>query len=103
MIECKFVELHSPLFLGGTNLTAKLDHNRRSGLYMEYDRVEKELHVQYNGQWAIIPTNNIASMIPSQENLFTAPIKPVTAPKPFAPQGKFKAQVSTPINVGVDK
>lgn len=64
MIELEFAELHSPLFLGGRNLGMKLDGKRYAGIGLSYDRVEKELVVDWNDKQAIVPTSNVVSMWP---------------------------------------
>ena len=63
-IEMKFVELHNPLFLAGTNLQLKLDQSKRPELKMVYDRKWQELHVTMNGHLAIVPMANVSSMWP---------------------------------------
>ena len=87
MIELKFAELHTPLFLAGTNLNVKLMPDKRQGLKIAYDRDHKELHVTYNGETGIIPSSNIVSMVVG---------KVVEPPKPVAPTTPIKAQASTP-------
>ena len=62
-INIKMAELHSTLFLAGTNLGVKLDPAKKGGLNLEYDRAEKELLVTYNNQTAIVPTTNVVSMV----------------------------------------
>ncbi len=64
-IELRFAELHSPLFLAGTNLQMKLDPRNRTGLSLVYDRAEKELLVTYNDAMAIVPISNVSSMTPA--------------------------------------
>jgi hypothetical protein len=84
LIDIDFAELHTALFLNGTNLQMKLytegarKDNKgttihgRAGLTLRYDRAEKELLVTFNGVTAIIPSSNVASMtLPSK---ITAPI-----------------------------
>ena len=63
-IEMKFVELHNPLFLAGTNLQLKLDISRRPELKMFYDRRWQELHVSYNEHMAVVPMANVSCMWP---------------------------------------
>ena len=94
-IAVKFASLHNPLFLAGTNLQDKLDPTKRQGMILTYDRVEKELLVQFNGEVALVPSSNIASVIPSDSSQFLqqpTPAQSLPAPKPF----KGKAQVQTP-------
>lgn len=72
-IKLKYAELHTALFLAGTNLGLKLDPRQRSGLEIEYDRTEKELWVHWNGGFALVPSTNVASMTlwPSDAELLT--------------------------------
>ena len=65
-ITCKFVELHGPLFLAGSNLGSKLDISKRHGMTLVYDRAYQELHVTYNDHLAVVPSSNIVSFWPSE-------------------------------------
>lgn len=87
--EIKWAELHSPIFLAGTNLKEKLDPKVRAGLVMEYDEDKRHLYVSYNGCTARIPEPSILSMIEGID---------VASPKhPFPATSKpIKAQASTP-------
>ena len=87
MIDLKWCEVHSPIFLAGTNLGVKLDPSKRQGLKLQYDREHKELVIGWNKEQAIIPSSNVATMVVG------------SLPKPAlatAPTGKVVAQVSTP-------
>lgn len=101
-IDIKTAELHNPLFLGGVNFQMKLDISKRVGTTMTYDRVEKELIVTYNGNVAIIPSSNVASMCPvNPADVGVAVQAPsrthkTLSPAIVAPVGKAKAQVSDP-------
>ena len=88
LVPLKHAELHNPLFLSGTNLQMKLDPSKRDGLDLVYDREEKELLVTYKDDTAIIPSSNVASMIPGT----------VVKPKAITHHAvaTIKAQVSTP-------
>lgn len=86
----KWAELHSPLFLAGTNLQQKLDPTKRAGLVMEFDEHNHQLYVTYNGQTARVPEPSILSMIEGT-------IAPREIPKVVIPSGKaVKAQASGP-------
>ncbi len=61
-MNLRFAELHTPLFFAGINMGSKLDPTKRTGLVLTYDRVERELVVQYSGRTCIIPRENVASM-----------------------------------------
>jgi hypothetical protein len=94
MIDIKYAELHNPLFLAGTNLQTKLDpsNSKYAAIRMQYDRVEKELLVYWNGVVGIIPSSNIACMIEGLPEIkapqFTHPIV----------AGISSAQVETPMS-----
>ncbi len=64
MIEVGFCELHDGIFVGGKNLTAKLDTQRTAGLKMLYDKKEKELLVTWNGVESHVVSTNIKHYIP---------------------------------------
>jgi hypothetical protein len=91
----KYVELHSPLFLAGTNLQMKLDIEKRRGLVMEYDRQEKELKVTWNGDTAYLPCTSVFSMVPVTMTKVTN-IDPTPDHEKRGPGRPAKAQVSTP-------
>lgn len=90
MINLKYIELHSPLFLAGTNLGQKLPRHR-SGITIKYDRPNQEVFITYNGETAIIPTTNVVAMIEGEIKDETS-VR--TAHIPSAE--KITAQVSTP-------
>lgn len=88
LIECEFAELHSPLFLAGTNLGQKLDPKKRTGLKVAYDRENNELVVDWQNKKAFVPSSTVASYVPGK----ITPLEPVKA----KPHGPIVAQVSTP-------
>ncbi len=90
MIDIKFAELHTQLFLSKKNLGTKLDRERHGmhALKLSYDRAEKELLVSWGGETAIVPTTNVVSMIEG------TPISHLNAVP--APKEKIEAQVHTP-------
>lgn len=65
-IQLKFAELHSPLFLAGTNLGMKLDPAKRSGLVLKYIREYGELHVIWQQELSIVPKTNVTNMVPGE-------------------------------------
>lgn len=85
-----WAELHSPLFLAGTNLGLKMDPSKRQGLVMEFDEEKCHLYVQYNGATARVPEPSILSMV---EGELKKPIK--ETPPPYVKK-VVTAQVSTP-------
>lgn len=91
-IDLSFAELHNPLFLAGTNLQMKLQPDKRTGLKLVYDRTEKELLVEWQGQTAIVPSSNISSMTPK---LADVPTKAEPA-QPNPEMARRTAQVETP-------
>ena len=85
----KWAELHSPLFLAGTNLQQKLDPTKRTGLKMEFDEDKRHMYVTYNNCTARIPEASILTLVEGETP------KPAVAQAPKT--GKpIKAQVSTP-------
>lgn len=60
-INIRSVRLHSTIFVGGRNLSDKIA--AKPDLILEYDRKEKELHVTFQGETAIVPSTNINSMV----------------------------------------
>ena len=62
-MNVQIANLHTPLFLNGTNLSQVLDVNRRSGLKMSLGKFEgvTMLRVEYKGRFAWVPLSNIAS------------------------------------------
>lgn len=98
-IEIKYAELPNPFFMAGTNMKQKLDVRSISGLSMLYLRDEKELHVFFKGEMAII--TNFSSIMPLNPSdlgygaISSAAEKP-PAPPTKSPSGKLKAQVSDP-------
>lgn len=80
MLPIKYAELHTALFLGGTNLGLKLITSglgRRTGLSLSYDRANKELLATFNNATAIIPTTNVASMVVGDSTEEASPTPPV--------------------------
>ena len=114
-MKLKFAELHSPLFMSATggkgiNMGSKLNSTgglgHKVGISLFYDRLNKELHVWYQGEVAIIPSTNVASMTPiDPSDVSTAPELAIPVPQPVAspvlatqpiPTKKVSAQVSSP-------
>src|SRR4051812_28251391 len=96
--EAKYVTLHTPLFLAGTNLSDKLDINKRTDIKLVYDSEDKELYVIYNQQIALVLSSNIASIIPKDVSSFGFDVSTpaqLNTPVP-APSKPIKAQASTP-------
>jgi hypothetical protein len=67
MIELEFAELHGPIFVKGTNLPAKLSlgtaPGQRRDIKIFYDRNHREVHVHFKDKIAIVPRENVATMI----------------------------------------
>lgn len=87
--DVEFAILHTPLFLGGTNLGDKLDPNKRTGLSLVFDEDRKRLIVGWNNKEANVPEANCASWVEGT-------VKPKSGVYQ-APSGKtVTAQVSSP-------
>lgn len=96
--EIKFAELHTPLFLSGTNHGVKL-HNGSKGMQLIYDDVKDMLYVFYMGSVALI--KSYASISPSKMSDVgvdspKAQAEPMAVNPDPTPRGKVKAQVSGP-------
>ena len=96
-IKLTFAELHTPLFLAGTNLQTKLKPTERGGLVLIYDDEREKLLVYWNKQLAVIPHGNVACMHPEDPTIFGEIEEGKPAKAPVLKPGKpIKAQVSTP-------
>jgi hypothetical protein len=106
-MNLRFVELHTPLFVGGTNLGAKLDSRKRTGLRLVRDFKNQELIVIWNQELSQIPWNsNVANSIAfkkDQEKILETLIPAEINVLPYAAQqshpmtaGIGSAQVETP-------
>lgn len=104
-LEVTFCELHTPLFMGGTNFGTKLDPTKRQGLVLTYDRDEKELIIEYKGIVSLVPSANAANMVladPSAIGITAAQPKKIKVATPVTQvthpmkTGIASAQVSTP-------
>ena len=93
-IELSFAELHTSLFLAGTNLGLKLQPTNRQ-IKLIYN-CHRELLVFFNNHIAIVPLSNVASMTPKDMADLDEEAFVPEAPKPIKPGKPVKAQVSTP-------
>lgn len=66
LVELKFCEVHTALFIAGTNLGLKLDPGKRTGLKLQYNRKNFELEVAWNGEIGLVPVTNVVCMIPGK-------------------------------------
>ena len=89
-----FAFLHTPLFLGGKNLSDKLDGHMRKELHMVYDKQEMELVVTWNNKTARIPSTNVAYYIPGEPE--DRKIEGVS--HPMVAGSSASAQVETPMS-----
>lgn len=85
-ISIKFAELHSPLFLAGTNLAQKLDTKTKDTLDLSYDPEGDKLLVFFREAMAVVPMSNVAYMVPDEINDFIGDstpknVKPLTKNK----------------------
>jgi hypothetical protein len=88
-MKLKRLQLHTPVFLGNTNLGDRLDIDKRAGTKLEYDEKAQLVIITFNNERGLIPLSAVAVMIPATVNdskLVVA--KPASVP--------VKAQVSTP-------
>lgn len=61
LLKIKRAHLHNTIFVGGRNLSTRLD--AKPDLEIEYDRTHKELHVTYQKETMIVPNTNISGMV----------------------------------------
>lgn len=90
-IDVEYAELHTPLFLAGTNLGSKLnvkDHKRR-GMTLDFDYDKRRLLVGWNGKTACVPEANVASFVEADD-------VPVEMDSAAVAKTPIKAQVSSP-------
>lgn len=95
-VNLVFAEVHTPLFLAGTNWGMKLSlgHCAKGNIdELAYDREHGELLVKSKGMVAIVPSSNVVAMHPLIEG--QAP-KPVQQPAKLKAGPKPKAQVGGP-------
>lgn len=98
--KIEWAELHSPLFLNGTNLGQKLDphHGKHKGqIHLEFDEDNCHLYVTHtvpNGptKTARVPDTSVLSMV--EAKLTPDAVKAV--PKPVEPMPTVEAQAETP-------
>ena len=96
MLPLKFAQLHTTLFLAGTDHGLKLygsPGRSKTTVSMTYDRLNRELLVFYKGETAIIPSSNVASMTPMESSTGDPGSEPMPEEKPTH---RPKSQVSTP-------
>jgi len=91
-MELKFCEVHTSLFIAGTNLGLKLDPARRSGLKLFLNEETKRLEVEWNGEKGLVPETNVVVMIPGK------PGKAVPQHTHPIVAGIASAQVETPMS-----
>lgn len=91
--QISWAELHSPIFLNGTNLQQKLDPTKKVGLSLEYDEERKQLYVSYKGKTARVPEPSILSMV---EHVAVTETTVVVEKR--GPGRPIKAQASTPMD-----
>lgn len=98
--KIKWVELHSPLFMGttrpgelGVNLKNKISSG--SKITMEYCEERRHLYVTFEGRTVRVPEPSILSMVEELDRE-VAPYIAVDAFEVQPPKGKRTAQVSTP-------
>lgn len=104
MIELEFAELHGPIFIAGTNLSAKLipgdGPGMRRDIKLAYCRDERELYVHFKSKVGIVPRENVALMVEkkkeSKKEARLAESK--AAQEPEVMHEKITAQVDSPMH-----
>lgn len=101
MINLKFVELHTPYFLAGTNLGSKLDITKKPDLFLQHDVKKGRIVVWYKDQMGYFSDVNAGNIVPIdiQDSGYEKPSIKVVQKKPqeaAQPNLNIKAQVSTP-------
>lgn len=89
-MKLKQVQLHTPLFLGRTNLGDKLDSMSKQGLFLTYVPDEQMVYVEFNGETGMIHVSGTSCLV-----AMTGPPAKI-APQPKISRQPAKAQVSTP-------
>ncbi len=96
LLQLEMAELHSNIFVAGKNLGPKLQPKMTTGLKINYDRKEKELHVEWNGKTALVPVTNIVSMIVmTKESALEPVVNPIAS---AGPNPKVTAQYDSPMS-----
>jgi hypothetical protein len=88
-INISQLQLHTPLFLGRTNLGDKLKTSERAGLAISYNEGDQFVKIQFNGENGLIPLSSVAAIIP-ETNVIAMPKKTGAIKQPV------NAQVSSP-------
>jgi hypothetical protein len=83
------VELHSPFFMGSTNMGDHLP-KLKQGVELVYDDELDMLLISYEGRTAWMPIGNVKCMHPPPAVAVVKPIEPTN------PNVAIKAQVATP-------
>jgi hypothetical protein len=101
MLNLKFAECHTPLFLNGINLGTKLDPTKRAGLYLQYDKKNEFLLVWLHKQLSMVPKETVVNMVAIniEDTGYTHPTFEIKLAEPIQAgqvNSKIVAQVSTP-------
>lgn len=67
-IPLKFVQLHTPAFHCGTNLSDKIDYTKRN-IGLTFDDDKDRLEISFNGHYSFLPSSNVALMLPIDPSL----------------------------------
>jgi hypothetical protein len=106
LIELRFIDLHGPMFLAGTNLGQKLNVKQRTGLKLQHDVNNRWFVVTYNSETALMPEVNaqtweavdITDYGYAPSKVFTPHAKVTTAGSSAMTATIANAQVETPYN-----
>lgn len=100
-----FVELHEGFFMEGVNMPSKLPTSvpavGRNGLKLSYDHAGEWLIVDFKGKTAHIPKTSIKVMVLETKEVRDLKDKieqNQAKAKVNIPQGKIKAQASSPVS-----
>lgn len=105
LVELKFMDLHNPLFLAGTNLGQKLNPKGRTGLKIQHDVNNKWFVISYNGSACLMAETNAVSWEPMDigdyglklaAQTFTRPAFVTSAGSSAMVASIHEAQVETP-------
>lgn len=106
LIELRFIDLHGPTFLAGTNLGQKLNVKQRTGLKLQHDVNNRWFLITYNGETCLMPEMNAQTWEPldlteygyAASKVFTPQAKVTTAGSSAMTATIHTAQVETPYN-----
>lgn len=101
ILNLKFAETHSTVFIAGRNLQTKLDCTKNKSLFLQYDDKKEMLYVWIEQNLGMIPKESVACMIPLSviDTGLKHPMLDIVQQPPAQaaqPNLNIQAQVSTP-------